>query len=347
MMMCVSSSKMRSLCVVLWAVVAVWGGAGVVGGAVGLSPPPATNLRPIVGILTVPTEGSECGTFYREHKAMSGSGSTSCFATVYVKWLESAGARVVPIPYNLPHDVLRDLAGKYLNGLLFTGGGTSLEPETEYYQAAKVLFEAAMEANARGVYTPVHGTCMGFQLLSILVANSTSVLESGFDSEDYSIPLDFTAAAATSRMYGPAAANPATGVFATLATKNVTSNLHHSGVTPETFATNAKLTSFLTVLSTNRGRKGRAFVSSFEGKTMPVYGTQYHPERPAYEFNPILNLNHSIAGIEAMQYLANNFVTEARRSTASFPSPTDEAKALIYNYAPLANGESYQCYFFE
>ena len=43
----------------------------------------------------------------------------------YVKWIEAAGAQVVPVPYNLTESQVEELFMK-LNGILFTGGGLSL-----------------------------------------------------------------------------------------------------------------------------------------------------------------------------------------------------------------------------
>ena len=43
----------------------------------------------------------------------------------YVKWLQSAGAQVVPVPYNADRATLQKLFNS-LNGILFTGGGLDL-----------------------------------------------------------------------------------------------------------------------------------------------------------------------------------------------------------------------------
>lgn len=47
--------------------------------------------------------------------------------------------------------------------------------------------------------------------------------------------------------------------------ENVTMNNHQSGVTPENFAKDPKLSAFFNLLSTNVDRQGRAFGSSMEG----------------------------------------------------------------------------------
>jgi gamma-glutamyl hydrolase len=46
-------------------------------------------------------------------------------------------------------------------------------------------------------------------------------------------------------------------------------NNHQSGVTPENFAKDPKLSSFFNLLSTNVDRQGRAFGSSMEGAPRP------------------------------------------------------------------------------
>jgi gamma-glutamyl hydrolase len=91
----------------------------------------------------------------------------------YVKYLESAGLRVVPIHYALPHDEIRTIFGK-VNGILFTGGTAIFqEPNGEmstYYQAARLLLDLTIEANDNGVYTPLFGICLGLEYLHNLVA---------------------------------------------------------------------------------------------------------------------------------------------------------------------------------
>ena len=56
--------------------------------------------------------------------------------------------------------------------------------------------------------------------------------------------------------------------------QNVTMNNHQMGVTPADFAAAPSLASRFTVLSTNLDRVGKRFVSSIEGKTLPIYAAQ-------------------------------------------------------------------------
>ena len=68
-------------------------------------------------------------TAYAASNSWSSSDSLpSYFDASYVNWLSQAGARVVPIPFDLPLADLEDLFQK-LNGVLFTGGPA--QPETD------------------------------------------------------------------------------------------------------------------------------------------------------------------------------------------------------------------------
>jgi hypothetical protein len=46
---------------------------------------------------------------------------------------------------------------KGLNGVLFTGGGLSLEFNTTYYHTAHYLYEKVLHANDHGRYTVLWG----------------------------------------------------------------------------------------------------------------------------------------------------------------------------------------------
>jgi len=216
-----------------------------------------------------------------------------------------------------------------------------LFPNLTYYETAQYLYDRTVAANAANDYFPLWGTCMGFQLLNLLTANDSSVLSLRvFDSDDLPLPLELTHAANQSRLFGSA---PST-ILSIFTSQNVTVNLHHDGVKTSVFASNSRLTSFYRLLSVNRDRKGLQFVSSIEGINVPIYGTQFHPERNQFDWLASENILHNADAILAMQYLANFFVAEARKSSHSFPADLLEPY-LIYNYNPFYLGDSYQLYF--
>lgn len=69
-----------------------------------------------------------------------------------------------------------------------------------------------------------------------------------------------------------------------------------------------------TPLSISYDRAGRDFVSLWEGLKFPIYGTQYHPERSLFEWDPTEDINHSPEAVRAAIYLSNFFLSEARKS---------------------------------
>ncbi|KAK7868219.1 hypothetical protein R5R35_000622 [Gryllus longicercus] len=74
-----------------------------------------------------------------------------------------------------------------------------------------------------------------------------------------------------------------------------------------------------------------------------------HPEKNGYEWKINKNNPHTADAIKIMQYFANFFVNEARKSTHTFASSKEERSSLIYNYAPTYTGDRLvfeQCYFF-
>ena len=297
------------------------------------------NTAPVIGILSVPLDGAElpCITATQPPSNYPQDGAAaSCFTAFYSKWIESAGARVVVIPYNANTTTLDALFAS-INGILFTGGGVPLFFNTTYLSTAQYLFDKVLAANKAGDYFPLHGTCMGFQTISILAAHNESVLAlNAFDSENISWPLAFTDAAWESRVIGDAPAF----VQTTFASTNSTLNLHHDGVPPSAYTENPRMQSLLTMLATNVDRRGRPFVSMWEGKGVPITATQFHPERPIFEWVNNIGINHAPDVVLANRYLADFFVEQARHSTHVF-NPSLSVYS-IYSYAAtlVHNGDA-------
>lgn len=196
-----------------------------------------------------------------------------------------------------------------------------------------------------------------------------SILDGPFDSENLTLPLDVTttkAAFDSSRIFGIGSAPD--DVRFTLTHGAVTMNNHVSGIKPETFDGNNNLTSMLRVLSTNKDRKGNEFVSTVEGIDVPIYATQWHPEKVQFEWWTQEGMNHSTASVNANAYPARWLGAEARKNGRHFTNPDDEVRrparaaarpcrrahprlpaaarhrrcaqtaALIYNFEPVFTG---------
>ena len=293
------------------------------------------NNYPIIGVFTQPSSSHEgsCG------------GKCLYLAASYVKHLEAAGARVVPVDYYATPAEL-DVLLQSVNGVLFPGGGSSFPSSAQY------VYDRVKAMNDVGDFFPLWGTCMGFQWLLIAQSRDQNILDpkSGqFDSYNLSIPLEFTPTYLDSKLFADAPVE----VIKILSTVNVTLNNHHYGIYPEHLSSTASLSRFFHVLSTNSDRKGVAFVSTIEAFEYPIFGSQWHPEKNAFEWQmtvdgiPVEDIHHDAQAVVAAQYTADFFVRQARRNSHKYRSPAAEDEALIFNYSPTRTSGSFvQTYFF-
>lgn len=291
----------------------------------------AENIKPIIGIFGQPASSSACPS----------SDSCEGIAASYVKFVESLGGRAVPIPYNADNATYEALFAS-VNGVLFPGGDSAITA------GAYKLFELAVAANDAGDHFPVWGTCNGFEWL---VEMCGGTLDGKYDASNMTLPLVFTDAAASSRMYGSMSADLIKDLQD--ANKTMAYNSHSYGIEPEHFAATDSLTGMFTVLSTSTDPKGMPFVSSMEAPDYPFYGVQYHPEKNTFEWRLqsdgalYQNIPHSIEAIELTHQLAKVFLLDARQNDHAFPSEADEEAALIWQYPVVyePEGSFVQMYF--
>ncbi|XP_022533444.1 gamma-glutamyl hydrolase [Astyanax mexicanus] len=285
------------------------------------------NDSPIIGVLA------------QEVKTPT-PGKNAYIAASYVKYLESAGARVVPVMINKSEEEYTQLF-KSISGILFPGGSASIE-SSGYAKAAGIFYRLALEANSKGDYFPVWGTCLGFEKLMLLT--SEKKLLSRTNTSGVALPLSFTSELNKSRMFKDFPAH----LMTSLANEPLTENSHKWSITTKSFKGNEKLKKFYRILSTNTDGQ-KEFVSTVEAYDYPVYGTQWHPEKNAFEWTRPY-IPHTPSAIKTTFYMADFFVNEAKKSLHSFSSQEEEQNALIYNYSPSYTGKTSifeQIYYFE
>ncbi|XP_040928213.2 gamma-glutamyl hydrolase [Betta splendens] len=292
--------------------------------------PEPVNDRPVIGVLTQLVSDEVMKPFGKAYIPSS-----------YVKYLESGGSRVMPIRLTLTTAEYEDIFKK-INGLIFIGGVADLQT-SRYAQVAKVFYNLAVQANDAGDVFPIWGTCMGMQLLTVLVAGENLLAKT--TAENVAMPLNLTAEGRSSRMFRDFPEE----LMKAVTREPLTGNFHRFGVKVETFQENEKLRGFFSLLSTNVAENGAHFVSTIEAKRYPFYGVQWHPEVNRFQWDPKANFPHSAHAVQLSSLLADFFVNEGRRSLHHFDDPEEEASSLIYNYTPVyaANFTTYQqIYFF-
>lgn len=282
---------------------------------------PFVSSSPVIGIFSHPLGGG-----YEQLPAS------------YVKYIEAAGGRVVPVSFSASDQEIERLASS-VNGFLLIGGGDMPPPRP----VRKMLdISRQMHLSGKpGASLPVWATCLGFEMIMEYLAEGA--LDTDYQAFNLSLSLQLTESAAQSRLLGKAP-QP---VLETLTRRGITFNNHHRGVSPERYAKLPQLRHTLEVLSTNVDSAGKAFVSTVEGRGgLPWYAVQWHPEKNAFETGlsddgtPFEHIAHGYEAVSAVQYLADFFVSEARRSGHRFANEQELNTRLIYglptsrNFAP-------------
>mmetsp|Transcript_49009 Transcript_49009/g.56338 ORF Transcript_49009/g.56338 Transcript_49009/m.56338 type:complete len:352 (+) Transcript_49009:72-1127(+) len=285
------------------------------------------NEAPIIGVLAQPLDE-----LVQEPMAPKLTRSVDQYIeSSHVKFLQSGGARVVPILFGLPQEFYFSLMGK-LNGIYIPGGSTNLinpphEP-TAYMTWTSWLFDLAKEKNDKGIYFPVYGVCQGIQQLSIYRMKSP-VMDT---FKAVNVPMAFTVQPVEqkeSRLFRGVSDR----TFAHLEETIATTHLHTNGTLAERFYAEEGLQNFYNLLSVDQDLDGATFINVIEGKHYPFYGVQFHPEMPPYAFG-VFNVPHNEESIFLAQHFSKFFVDECRCNNQSFSDRLEELVYSIHNFPP-------------
>lgn len=185
----------------------------------------------------------------------------------YVKWFESRGVRVIPIPFDTLHP---ELYFHSINGLVIPGGYMPYVVKKEgFMRNVQRFMELSMKS---GEYFPIWSTCLGFEIIMFIIGKFRNL--SRYDAHGM-FPLQLTPHGRTSRMMGSFSAK----YIHQLEHESSTLHNHEYGISPSDFMANQYLRRFYHILSTSVTPDGKEFVSAIEAKHYPIYGIQFHPER--------------------------------------------------------------------
>lgn len=271
------------------------------------------NEKPVIGIL------SQTIDFTPHEDDHRFDNYSSYIMAAYVRFVEGAGARVVPFVYNEPEETTIEKLGK-VNGVLFPGGAG------DYMKIGKLVVEHAKKMNDEGKFFPLWGTCLGFEVLSQLTAKGDDILEK-YGASHVSLPLFFKQDPRFSKMYCPM------GLEAMRFQKeDFTINSHSFSIPPETFEKDEGLKEMWDVITVTYNADKKPFVSSIEGKKYPFMATQFHPEKVTQAWNDNYGINHSWESMHFNRFFADQFVSMARMSPSTFGNFTQTVPYLIDNY---------------
>ena len=243
--------------------------------------PDVTSLGPRIGIYTQDSPSS--------YSAIPGYGDTYIAAS-YVKLVENAGGRPVPVSYRWRPEVLNEVL-ESLDGFIFPGGGMdlSLNSNNTFVANARVIVDYATKKPG----FPIVAICLGMQLVSKIYGGEVL---SHFDAADLTDVPSWASLAGTQL-----APFLSTGFTQAEVFQN-----HHWGVSPDAFNTSFLATTF-DLLAVSKDRQGAPYVSAFEskrGQSPVIFGFQFHPEKSLYEWSPKEAIPHGFASQEVTRTVA-------------------------------------------
>ena len=229
------------------------------------------NQQPMIGMVSQTTDEFKSRDWYNQTVE---KGYRSYIMDSYVRFIEAQGAKVVPLIWGEPREVTLDKLSK-LNGVFLPGGGG------DYVEYGRFILQTVQEYNRNGTFYPLWGTCLGFENLAIWTSELGEDVLEDVPLFSTSVPIELTAAAATSKMFR----NFTDADLFMLQTENVTQNSHAYAVPMEYFFSDKGLNSYwnvtsLSVVGPEVETEFPAFATTIESKEFPILATMFHTEKP-------------------------------------------------------------------
>ncbi|CAN6346171.1 unnamed protein product [Urochloa humidicola] len=284
-------------------------------------PDPGLYDRPVIGIVSHPGDGAD--------GRISNGTATSYIGASYVKFVEAAGARVIPLVYNEPEERLLEKLS-LVNGVLFTGGS---EKQGVYFETIKKVFQYVLDRNDAGEPFPLFAQCLGFELVSMIVSKDNNILET-FDARNQASTLQFPSYSFEGTVFQRFDAD----LISKVSTSCLVMQNHKYGISPKRLRENDELSSFFRILTTSPDENGKVYVSTVQANKYPITCTQWHPEKSIFEWRKPM-IPHSEHAVQVTQHFANHFISQARKSP-NRPPADKVLDNLIYNYNPTFSGKT-------
>jgi gamma-glutamyl hydrolase len=284
------------------------------------------EYKPIIGIFANPSPESDHKFFNKTYVPLS-----------YIRWLESYGAEVMVIQEWYDYKEIDDIL-KQINGILFTGGGRDFNLSSTWELKVIYTIEKGNEYKI-----PIWGTCMGFQLINVLLSRNEKILIQKYNDSSVAHGIIFTNNTKNSRMFH---------LFNESNLKNLEENstlyFHSWGFDPETYM-KTNLTTIFYVTSTAEDNDDSKFINSIEGIKNKIYGTQFHPEKIPYIRQNSYKLKHDNKILRVSNLLGAFFIEEARQNNNTFKGKKSDFY-FINSYSNKTNycgfNENSETYFF-
>tara|TARA_Y100000996_G_scaffold52386_1_gene35849 strand:- start:1352 stop:2290 length:939 start_codon:yes stop_codon:yes gene_type:complete len=277
-----------------------------------------------IGILTVPLAKNE----YYQYKNGNGRHFDSYLPNSYVKWLEQSGAKVVPIHFNWGEKKILSVL-KQVNGVLFPGGGVDRQTNADfkkYIKSFKQIFNYGIQETDKGNPFPLWATCLGFEFICMMPYDVETILH---NYKNHFL-LKRTAARGQNvpfRLYKNAKNPLKTLDCGENITRKAKIFMNHQYGFPLDKETLEVFSKYLDIISINKDKNNKEYVSTIKFKNYPFWGVQWHPEKLAYEHNDT-HIEHKMVNIKFAALWSEFYIRECMKNN----NHLKDKKLLIYNY---------------
>jgi gamma-glutamyl hydrolase len=246
----------------------------------------------------------------------------------YVRWLEAAGARTVPIqPWISPQDL--DLLLNKLNGVFLTGGGRDLDLTGQYEKITIQIIKKTIELKDKyNIIFPIWGTCQGFELLHIIVIGKYEIEKFNSYNVRGKLVVDQNV---NSKLFGLLSKEE----IQLLNQVDSIAKFHNLGFSPEFYKRFPVLKGFFLVSSYSYDKNGNIYVATVEGIKYPIYGVQFHPEKIIYDRHAENDIPQNWVSTKLSQTFGVFFVNEARLNNNTMTDEELQKYGYIDTYKTL------------
>lgn len=229
---------------------------------------------PLVGVLYQPGMTSFKGLLVNPDK------NYNYLFRSYEKWISQTGALPVLIPYDLDRKTFVRLVSQ-MQMMLIPGGEIRRYNEAgeahPYQLRVELIYNIAKKKQESGQYWPIWATCQGFQQLSNIMGSSKTNIVCDFDARSSLLKVHKGKDYAKTKFWNNLNKELRDRVWG----NSKIYFFNACGLSLENFDKTLTETAYLTSFAYDKN--GRAFVTSMEHKTLPIYATQWHPEKNQFE----------------------------------------------------------------
>ena len=92
---------------------------------------------------------------------------------------------------------------------------------------------------------------------------------------------------------------------------------HVYGISVQKYLLNQKLNEKLKIISISKDKSDKWFCSMFEGRNNPIFLSQFHPEKQAYQWTFKGDILHEKYAVELSQWMAHSFIKQCLKCKPS------------------------------